>query len=144
MSSDNGIDDVWGSDSDSQGESVSYDLKKLRENHNKRGYLDGITHSKEANLQDGFDKGFPTGAALGMEVGKLVGLLQGLAGKHGSQDKKLLDDFKDIQNDLRINRVLTKTHFDANLDLQEQHILIAKWKPIVKNYCDTYSIHTSL
>lgn len=144
MSSDNVLEDVWGSDNDSPHEIISYDLNKLRDNHNKRGYLDGITHSREANLQSGFDEGFPAGAKLGMEVGKLVGLLQGLANKYGDQDKSLLEDFNTIQEDLRINKVLTKTHFDANLNLQGEHSLIVKWNAIVKTYSEKYSIHTGL
>ncbi|KAG0659341.1 Essential protein Yae1, N terminal [Maudiozyma exigua] len=74
------LDDVWGSDSDDEilnNENAGYsrDLQKLREQHNKRGYLDGIVSSKETNLQDGFNAGFPTGASIGFEVGKLIGIL---------------------------------------------------------------------
>lgn len=143
MASDNNLDDVWGSDSDGQEEHISYDIKKLRENHSKSGYLDGITHTKETNLQKGFDEGFPQGAVLGAQVGKFVGLLQCLAQKYGDQDDTLAQDFREIQKELRINKVLTKGSFDEDLNLEGEHPLIAKWKPIVKSHCDKYSVHTS-
>lgn len=60
-------DDVWASDSDVETER-SPDLVKLRENHSKRGYLDGIVSSKEEKLQEGFNDGFPTGAKLGNKL----------------------------------------------------------------------------
>lgn len=144
MSTDNVLDDVWGSDTDSDGDNLSYDLKKLKDNHNKRGYLDGVTDSKEANLQSGFDDGFPTGAALGLEVGRLVGLLQGLASKYGASDASLIEDLDAIQKDLRIDKVLSKSHFSSDLELQGEHSLVAKWRATVKMHCDAYSVHTSL
>lgn len=143
MASDNALDDVWESDSDGQQDQVSYDIKKLRENHVKSGYLVGITNAKETNLQQGFDEGFPSGARLGMQVGKLVGLLQCLTQKYGDQDESLVQDFNAIQKELRINKVLTKGMFDEDLNLKGEHPMLAKWKPIVKSQCDKYSVHTS-
>ncbi|QLL34598.1 hypothetical protein HG536_0G04600 [Torulaspora globosa] len=143
MASNSILDDVWESDSDSQRNQISYDLKKLRENHVKSGFLDGITHAKETNLQEGFDEGFPSGALLGKRVGMLVGLLQCLAQRYGDQDESLAQDFNAIQKELRINKVLTKGIFDQDLNLTGEHPLLAKWKPIVRSHCDKYSVHTS-
>lgn len=140
----NALDDVWESDTDDGSEEISFDVRKLRENHNKRGYFDGITHSKETNLQQGFDEGFPTGALLGMQVGKLIGTLQALVSKYGDRDEQLADDFQVAQIELRISKVLTKSMFDPNLDVMGQHQLIAKWKAIVKSYCDKYLVNTGL
>lgn len=134
----NALDDVWESDTDDGSAEISFDVRKLRENHKKRGYLDGITHSKETNLQQGFDEGFPTGALLGMQVGKLIGTLQALVSKYGDRDEQLADDFQVAQKELRISKVLTKSMFDPNLNVMGQHQLIAKWKAIVKSYCDKY------
>lgn len=142
MSTEDLLDDVWGSDSESQQNQISYDTRKLRENHNKRGFLDGVTHAKETNLQKGFDEGFPTGASLGFEVGKLVGLLQFLALKFGDKDESLSNCYKSIQDELRINKVLTKSQFDPDLQLKGEHPLLSKWKPIVKSQCDKYSVYT--
>lgn len=140
----NVLDDVWKSDTDDGSEEISFDVRKLRENHNKRGYLDGITHSKETNLQQGFDDGFPTGALLGMQVGKLIGTLQALVSKYGDGDEQLSDDFRAARKELHISKVLTKSMFDPNLDVTGQHQLIGKWKVVVKSYCDKYSVNTSL
>lgn len=140
----NALDDVWKSDTDDGSEEISFDVRKLRENHNKRGYLDGITHSKETNLQQGFDEGFPTGALLGMQVGKLIGTLQALVSKYGDRDEQLSDDFRAARKELHISKVLTKSMFDHNLDVTGQHQLIAKWKVVVKRYCDKYTVNTSL
>lgn len=135
------LDDVWGSDSDALSPHESQDLKKLEEHHYKRGYVDGISGSKEANLQDGFDEAFPLGSYLGMEVGKLMGVMQCLNFKYGHQDEELHQDFQLAQKELRINKILTKSMFDTNLALSEEHAIIAKWKSIVKVHCNKYSIN---
>ncbi|QLQ82668.1 hypothetical protein HG537_0H04310 [Torulaspora globosa] len=144
MASNNALDDVWISDSDSHDDKLSNDINKLRENHLKSGFLDGITQAKETNLQKGFDEGFPQGALLGSQVGQLLGLLQCLDQKYGDQDESLRQDFNTIQKEVRINKVLTKGMFNEDLNLVGEHPLLAKWKPIVKSHCDKYSVHTSV
>lgn len=143
----NPLDDVWGSDSeDDTTVQESADFKKLRENHSKRGYIDGISGSKEAKLQEGFDTAFPLGSQIGMEVGRLIGILQFLNFVHGKHDEALHGDFQLAQRELRIDRVLTKSMFDADLNLIGEHQVIAKWKRIVKVHCDKYaaSIHLTV
>ncbi|AJR59905.1 Essential protein Yae1, N terminal [Saccharomyces cerevisiae] len=132
-------DDVWASDSDVETER-SPDLLKLRENHSKRGYLDGIVSSKEEKLQEGFNDGFPTGAKLGKQVGIIMGVLLGLRTRFGDEDEGLSKAYIDAQKELRINKVLSKSIFDPNFDLQEKHPLITKWTDIVNTYCEKYHV----
>ncbi|GAV55447.1 hypothetical protein ZYGR_0AV00780 [Zygosaccharomyces rouxii] len=141
----NSLDDVWGSDSEDDSNAVqeSADFKKLRENHFKRGYVDGISGSKEAKLQEGFDTAFPLGSRLGMEVGRLIGILQFLDFVHGKDDEELHGDFQLAQKELKIDRVLTKSMFDVDLNLIGEHQVIAKWKRIVKVHCDKYAASVS-
>lgn len=136
--SENNLDDIWGSDSDIDNDQQSHDFKKLRETHNNRGYMDGITNSKDANLQEGFDAGFPTGATLGLHVGKIIGTLQGLQLIHGTKDASLREDFELAKVELQINKVLTKTHFDNKLDLGYEHVVVNKWQIIMETYSQKY------
>lgn len=138
----NSLDDVWGSDSEGDGTGVveeSADFKKLRENHFKRGYVDGISGNKEAKLQEGFDTAFPLGSRIGMECGRLIGVLQFLDFIHGKEDEELHEDFQLAQKELKIDKVLTKSMFDVDLNLTEQHRAIARWKDIVKVHCNKYT-----
>lgn len=134
------LNDVWGSDSDSIIQVESRDLKKLQEQHFKRGYVDGISGSKEIKLQEGFDEAFPLGSYLGLEVGKLIGVLQCLDFKHGHQDEALRRDFQLAQRELKIDKILTKSMFDNNLNLCGEHQILSKWSSIVMMHCDKYSI----
>ncbi|CAI4034469.1 hypothetical protein SMKI_10G2620 [Saccharomyces mikatae IFO 1815] len=131
--------DVWASDSDIETEG-SQDLVKLREKHNKRGYLDGIVSSKEEKLQEGFNDGFPTGAKLGRQVGAIMGILLGLCTRFGNEDEELSKAYLDAQKELRINKVLSKSIFDQNFDLQKKHPLITKWTDIANIYCEKYHV----
>lgn len=138
------LDDVWESDNAESSPEISLDTKKLRENHSKRGYLDGVTKSKDTNLQEGFDNGFPTGASLGLQVGRLLGTLQALVSKYGDENDILLEDFKIAQSELHIQKVLTKSMFDPDLNLQKEHMLIKRWRGIVEMHCHRYSSDVSL
>lgn len=140
----NHLDDVWGSDSENNTaqHGLSYDLKKLRENHNKRGYLDGIVSSKETNLQTGFNEGFPTGANIGLQVGLIIGRLQALSYKYGDKDEGLVAEFKAAQNELRINNVLNKNQFDSEFNLPTGHELLNKWVQKTETYCIKYNVIT--
>ncbi|CAR29157.1 hypothetical protein ZYGR_0Z00780 [Zygosaccharomyces rouxii] len=141
----NSLDDVWGSDSDDDGSVVqeSPDFKKLRDIHFKRGYVDGISGSKEAKLQEGFDTAFPLGSRLGMEVGRLIGILQFLDFKYGKDDEELHGDFQLAQKELKIDRVLIKSMFDSDLNLMGEHQVISKWRRIVKVHCNKYAASIS-
>ncbi|CCK68464.1 Yae1p KNAG_0B00150 [Huiozyma naganishii CBS 8797] len=140
--SDGLMDDVWGSeDSDAELKLAAQDTNKLREQHSKRGYLDGIVGSKEVNLQQGFDEGFPLGAELGLQVGLIIGKLQGLVLLHGAQDAHLSNNFKEAQRELKINSVLSKEVFDAEYNIaSDSHPLVDKWATITAKYSQTYSI----
>lgn len=142
------LDDIWGSESDNEvlhNENVGYsrDLQKLREQHNKRGYLDGIVSSKETNLQDGFNAGFPTGASIGLEVGKLVGILQSLTYRYGKEDKTLKKDYEQAIKDLKIGNMLSKQVFDKEFLLPEdgKHPILVQWHNKVSEYCNKYSVN---
>ncbi|SMN19354.1 similar to Saccharomyces cerevisiae YJR067C YAE1 Protein of unknown function, essential for growth under standard (aerobic) conditions but not under anaerobic conditions [Maudiozyma saulgeensis] len=141
------LDDVWGSDSDSEmisNENAGYsrDLQKLREQHNKRGYLDGIVSSKEVNLQQGFNDGFPTGAAIGFEVGRLMGVLQILNYKYGKENEQLKKDYEQALKDLKIGNMLSKNIFDAEYKLPDdgKHPVLEEWKAKVSAYSAEYNI----
>lgn len=141
------LDDVWGSDSDDEilnNENAGYsrDLQKLREQHNKRGYLDGIVSSKETNLQDGFNVGFPTGASIGFEVGKLIGILQSLNYRYGKEDETLKKDYEQAIKDLKIGNMLSKQVFDNEFALptDDKHPILVQWQDKVGEYCSKYNI----
>ncbi|KOG98652.1 Yae1p [Saccharomyces eubayanus] len=135
----NAWEDVWGSDSDAEVEQ-SPDLLKLRDEHSKRGYLDGIVSSKEDNLQQGFNDGFPTGAQLGKQVGTIIGILLGLQARFGDEDEDLRKAYINAQKELQINKVLSKSIFDPNFDLHEKHPVIIKWTEIANVYCKKYHV----
>ena len=141
------LDDVWGSDSDVElphENEVKYsrDLQKLREQHNKRGYLDGIVSSKEANLQQGFNDGFPTGANIGFEVGKIIGILQILNYRYGQENSQLRDDYQESLKVLKIANMLSKQVFDPDFRLPDdgKHPILQKWQAKVDEYCTLYNI----
>ncbi|QLG74655.1 hypothetical protein HG535_0G05380 [Zygotorulaspora mrakii] len=139
------LDDVWESDGGEElKEPSSFDIKKLRDSHIKRGYLDGVTKSKDTNLQKGFNEGFPTGAEIGLKIGKLIGILQALNLKYGEEDDELRENLKLAQHELLIQKVLTKSMFDPDLNLQGEHVIVKKWISIVEMHCKNYSIDTRL
>ncbi|CCE65997.1 hypothetical protein TPHA_0O00250 [Tetrapisispora phaffii CBS 4417] len=147
---DNNLDDVWGSDNSEDDNQHQYDISKLKTIHNDRGYLDGITSSKETNLQDGFNAGFPNGSNLGYRVGKILGTLQSLSyilnnqetsGKESGFSQSVRQDLVDAQQELKINKVLIKSLFDNNLDLTENsHDILEKWESKIKTYTKYYNI----
>jgi hypothetical protein len=59
------------------GDDVS-DMARLRSTHNTAGYREGVSASKEAHVQDGFDEGYSLGAEIGTRVGWILGALEGL------------------------------------------------------------------
>lgn len=143
MSQSEFFDDVWGSETEDNNV-IHKDIDKLRDQHSKRGYLDGIVGSKEVNLQQGFDDGFPTGAKLGHEVGLIIGKLQGLNYLYGETNQELANNFKLAIKELKINHVLNKKSFDENYNLIDNfHELVCKWELITQKYCDQYNVQKS-
>lgn len=76
------------------------DLPSIRRQHVTSGYRDGISVSKGANVQRGFDAGFPVGGDLGLRAGILLGILEGIfsagqpAGKTGGDNEEQRDVLK--------------------------------------------------
>lgn len=130
------MDDIWASsDEDSAANTnlraETQDMKKLREVHSQRGYLDGIVSSKETNLQQGFDQGFPTGAQLGMRVGEIIGTLYTL--DHTFEDQEIQRNLNEALTELTIIKVLHKRAFDPEYELMDQkHQTIRQWEAKVK------------
>lgn len=54
------------------------DIPRLRAQHSKAGYRDGIAQGKNLSVQKGFDQGYRIGARWGCCVGFIVGVLEGL------------------------------------------------------------------
>lgn len=133
-------DDFWGSGEESESRNEeSTEIRKLRSVHSKRGYLDGITSAKEDNLQAGFDESFPLGAQYGIDVGKILGGLQMLVSIYGDEDPELREQMKLVQEELRINKVLAKRHFDEEMNpLDTLAALIGKWQAVLDAYKSKY------
>ncbi|CUS21362.1 LAQU0S03e00826g1_1 [Lachancea quebecensis] len=135
-------DDVWGSESDGTPEAVgsaeTVEVRKLRLIHSKRGYLDGISSSKEENLQKGFDDSFEQGAELGKRVGKVLGELHILGMLYGRFDEKLAGDLIEAQKELKINKVLSTKHFDENCNLLGVATPLDKWEKILGEHQKRY------
>ncbi|SCU86045.1 LAME_0D04280g1_1 [Lachancea meyersii CBS 8951] len=134
--------DIWASDSEIiSGEfqqEETAEIRKLRSVHAKRGYLDGITSAKDENLQQGFDSSYNVGSALGLRVGVILGELQVLTLLHGENDEPLKTDLKRAQQELRINKVLSKQNFDQNFNLVEEQCLIKDWETTLNEYRNKY------
>lgn len=95
------------------------DLPSLRRQHVTAGYRDGISVSKGANVQRGFDAGFPVGGDLGLRAGILLGILEGIVsagppagktgdGKQEQRDilkKKAEEVFRAAKKELTVSRV---------------------------------------
>lgn len=112
--------------------SENSEISALRRLHAKRGYLDGLSNSKEESLQEGFDKGYPLGALIGIEVGKIISKLQFISTMNGI-DSTLKDKAKDqleiAKSELMIQKVLNRKYFDDALSLQDDtHSLLQRWK----------------
>ncbi|GKZ35976.1 essential protein Yae1, N terminal [Aspergillus brasiliensis] len=66
------------------------DLPSLRRQHVTAGYRDGISASKTAHVQSGFDAGFPIGAQLGMRAGTILGILEGVLRGYDDSQKAVV------------------------------------------------------
>ncbi|SCV02152.1 LANO_0F15566g1_1 [Lachancea nothofagi CBS 11611] len=134
--------DIWESDSEEgpcaseRGESV--EIRKLQSIHNKRGYLDGITSAKEENLQQGFDHSYHIGANIGSRIGVVLGGLQILAFLHGDNNETLKKDLAQAQQDLRINKVLSKENFDNNCTMVKTENPVSYWEETLAQHQKEY------
>lgn len=54
------------------------DAAKLRSVHSTAGYRNGISESKTAKLQQGFDEGYVLGAEIGALAGRILGVVEGV------------------------------------------------------------------
>jgi len=110
----------------------STETAALRRVHAKKGYLDGLSTSKEESLQEGFDQGYPLGAHVGMEIGKIIGKLQYLS-TMTNVDQRFRDEAKCkieiAKSELLIQKVLHRKYFTDEVNLpNDQHSLIERWK----------------
>ncbi|SCV00131.1 LAMI_0G03070g1_1 [Lachancea mirantina] len=129
------VNDIWTDDfyddTSSHAQNESPEVKKLRYSHSKRGYLDGITSSKEENLQTGFNASFPEGSTLGIKVGYIIGTLHMLSVLYGEDDKSLLQKNEQAKRELGISKILSKSEFTENCELiasdSGEHRIIDKW-----------------
>lgn len=103
--------DVWASDD----ENVS-EYADVQRAHINQGYLDGLTHTQELELQKGFDTAYPEGAALGIRVGRILARL------HGSLE------FAQAKAELNITKVLDTKHYDLELQMEGAHPVVLKWE----------------
>lgn len=141
--------DIWGNSDDEYKPNIAEDefygekpdiaenseISALRRIHAKQGYLEGLSSAKEESLQEGFDKGYPSGAQIGIAVGKILGKLQfistisDLDPQVKSQARRLLTEAK---NELMIQKVLNRKHFDDGLSLpDDNHLLVQRWEQTV-------------
>jgi hypothetical protein len=118
-------DDVWGSDSDTPDISQT---TKVRRDHYNSGYLDGITQTKEQQLQNGFDEGYPIGAAIGLQVGRILGALQGSG---------LTDLEKAAAKELSPDHIFAQEFWDEKANPKwagDFHPLVFKWIERVEQF----------
>ncbi|KAI9680159.1 MAG: Essential protein Yae1, N terminal [Trizodia sp. TS-e1964] len=71
------MDEIFTATSDTADEPS--DMPRLRSVHCTAGYREGISSSKQQQLQEGFDEGYSLGAELGARIGFILGALEGLA-----------------------------------------------------------------
>lgn len=114
------VSDIWGDEEALH--SAHNDIKRA---HEKQGYLDGLSSAKESALQQGFDESYPKGAELGITVGKIIAQVKCL----GDEDL-----FRQAMTELNITKVLSKNHFDDNLDMKPIHEVLQKWQNVVNQH----------
>ncbi|GKZ17235.1 essential protein Yae1, N terminal [Aspergillus brasiliensis] len=109
------------------------DLPSLRRQHVTAGYRDGISASKTAHVQSGFDAGFPIGAQLGMRAGTILGILEGvLRGYDDSQKavvKKLPAGRRGVNNNSTSSTAATTISEERNAKRAE---ILALYQQAVK------------
>lgn len=169
------LDDVFGSDNggDAQGIGLQapesthpMDMSRLQAEHNTAGYREGVSVSKEAAIQPGFDEGFSLGATIGQRAGLLIGLLEGISDALKSQNneqsveaEKLLSQGRD---ELNTEHIFSPDYWapDGNWtfevkptdereeilfpDVAAAHPLIRKWTAIVDSQVQQWNIQLDI
>jgi hypothetical protein len=91
----------------------SADLRSLHHQHSTLGYRDGITTSKAAFVQAGFDEGYPLGGRIGLRVGRLLGVLHGLAATFPT-DTEISRTLKSAEVELAAEKVFSAEWWDGD------------------------------
>ena len=130
--SDSTTDDIWGDDDDSttttpqitshpHQQSHISDIPRLKKEHTTAGYRDGVTQSKAASVQSGFDEGFGLGATIGGHTGRLLGVLTGLSSAVSSSSSTTKDDdtrlqslLKSATEDLSVQSIFSPSYFESD------------------------------
>jgi hypothetical protein len=108
--------DIGGRDS-LPGNDVS-DVARLRSTHNTAGYREGVSASKEAHVQEGFDEGYALGAEIGTRVGWILGALEGLVAGTRRGSITIQQSATQQSNQTDVRTLLAQ----ARLDLTEKSI----------------------
>ncbi|KAH7037375.1 uncharacterized protein B0I36DRAFT_65155 [Microdochium trichocladiopsis] len=130
------MDNIFGSDPGSPGatagdaattttspderDGLTADLRRLRAQHNKEGYREGIMVGKAGSIQAGFDEGYSVGANVGLKAGQLLGLLEGIVAALGSSPSMLEQQRSDSANSA------IKMHESAKLELGSTEFLFSE------------------
>lgn len=112
------MDDVFGDDELAPRVDPTADITR---SHHKQGYVDGLSHNKLTNLQNGFDNGFPKGADLGLHIGAILCAAQAFDS----------DLYKQAVKELSVANVLNKQYFNDEVELEAVHPLIEKWETML-------------
>ncbi|CDK24110.1 unnamed protein product [Kuraishia capsulata CBS 1993] len=117
------MDDVWSDDEfnftpnskETYGnvETTHMNINSLRQVHGKRGYLDGVSQSKESTIQEGFDSGFGIGLRIADQVGFVLGVLQFQATVDPAHYGEVYESAK---VELNIQDLLKISSFDESLE----------------------------
>ncbi|KAF4973126.1 hypothetical protein FZEAL_9414 [Fusarium zealandicum] len=143
----------YGDEAAAHGTSHPSDIRRLQTEHTTAGYREGVTSSKESNLQAGFDEGFSLGAAVGSKAGQLLGVMEGIAeaagGRQDPGSTKAAELVLQAREDLSTASIFKADYWaeDGNwkypvqpaegadevvfADVAEAHPLIQKWAGVV-------------
>ena len=111
------LDDIFGSSPTSES-----DLPSLRRQHVTAGYRDGVTASKTAHVQRGFDAGFPIGAQLGMRAGTVLGILEGILQGMESRDTMESREGEGMEGGQRKMKEVRRVYKTARDELDVQSV----------------------
>lgn len=97
------------------------DIPRLRAQHSKAGYRDGIAHGKSISVQEGFDEGYGLGAQLGNRAGYIFGALEGLisaceAGSLKDDSSRLKNLLRMAKQELSIEKLMAEAKVDNDTD----------------------------
>lgn len=109
------LNDIWGDEVEVNN---TADIKRI---HTKQGYLDGLSHAKESSLQSGFDDAYPKGADIGIQVGYILATVAA----------KAPEKLQECREDLVISKVLAKSYFSQDLEM-ENNVILSKWTEFIR------------